>query len=199
MNFYDVINKRRSIRQFQNKKIDEVILKRIIAAGLKAPSSNHQRKWKFVILNDKTRLNQLTKIVKPYKFTFKNARTPAQKMFNFAYPLQQKMVSESQAVTLPFYYSRYTKQNDPKGYGLQDYAAVWTAIENMLLAATYEGLGTAIHIPVGQEPTKIKQLLKVPNNWHLPSLVVLGYSISNPTLPEQVETNLHKNCSWNNW
>ena len=43
MEFYEVIEKRRSIRQFQEKEIAWEILVRILNAGLKAPSSNHQR------------------------------------------------------------------------------------------------------------------------------------------------------------
>ena len=45
MEFYDVIRKRRSIRQFVDRKIPREALERILDAGLKAPSSNHQRRW----------------------------------------------------------------------------------------------------------------------------------------------------------
>ena len=41
MEFYDVINKRRSIRQFEDREIPRDVLERILDAGLKAPSSNH--------------------------------------------------------------------------------------------------------------------------------------------------------------
>lgn len=40
MEFYEVINKRRSIRQFEDREIPREILERILDAGLKAPSSN---------------------------------------------------------------------------------------------------------------------------------------------------------------
>ena len=44
MEFYDVINRRRSIRQFEDREISRDVLERILDAGLKAPSSNHQRR-----------------------------------------------------------------------------------------------------------------------------------------------------------
>ena len=44
MEFYQVINNRRSIRQFEDKEIQREVLERILDAGLKAPSSNHQRR-----------------------------------------------------------------------------------------------------------------------------------------------------------
>ena len=45
MEFYEVIEKRRSIRQFADGEISREVLERILNAGLKAPSSNHQRRW----------------------------------------------------------------------------------------------------------------------------------------------------------
>ena len=52
MEFYEVVNTRRSIRQFMDKAIPQEILKRILDAGLKAPSSNHQRSWELVIRSE---------------------------------------------------------------------------------------------------------------------------------------------------
>lgn len=45
MEFYEVVNKRRSIRQFEDREILREVLEQILDAGLKAPSSNHQRRW----------------------------------------------------------------------------------------------------------------------------------------------------------
>ena len=52
MEFYEVINKRRSIRQFEDREIPRDVLERILDAGLKAPSSNHQRRWELLTLTD---------------------------------------------------------------------------------------------------------------------------------------------------
>lgn len=66
MEFYDVINKRRSIRQFEDRAIPRELLVRILDAGLKAPSSNHQRKWELLTLTDKALMHKIAQIVKPY-------------------------------------------------------------------------------------------------------------------------------------
>ena len=41
MDFYDVIEKRRTIRDFENETISEEVVERIISAGLKAPTNDH--------------------------------------------------------------------------------------------------------------------------------------------------------------
>ena len=66
MEFYEVINKRRSIRQFGDKEIPREVLERILDAGLKAPSSNHQRRWELVTLTDKNMIMELAKFIRPY-------------------------------------------------------------------------------------------------------------------------------------
>ena len=66
MEFYEVINKRRSIRQFEDREIPREILERILDAGLKAPSSNHQRRWELVTLTDKNIIMELAKFIRPY-------------------------------------------------------------------------------------------------------------------------------------
>lgn len=53
MDFYEAIEKRRTVRDFEDKPIPMDIIKRILSAGLKAPTNNHLREWEFVIVNDK--------------------------------------------------------------------------------------------------------------------------------------------------
>ena len=50
MEFYDVINKRKTAREWQKKDVPMEMLERLIDAGLAAPSNNHLREWEFVIL-----------------------------------------------------------------------------------------------------------------------------------------------------
>lgn len=57
MEFYEVIEKRHSIREFQDKPIQRDVLERILNAGLKAPSSNHQRQWELLTITDKDTIN----------------------------------------------------------------------------------------------------------------------------------------------
>ena len=44
MEFYEVINTRRSIRQFEDREISREVLERILDAGLKAPFFQSSKK-----------------------------------------------------------------------------------------------------------------------------------------------------------
>ena len=64
MDFYEVINKRRTIRQFEEGEIPKETLNRILDAGLKAPSSNHLREWEIVTITEKEIILNLANFVK---------------------------------------------------------------------------------------------------------------------------------------
>lgn len=199
MEFYEVVNKRRSIRQFEDREISREILERILNAGLKAPSSNHQRWWELLTLTEKPLILDLAKIINPYPCRITEPKTPQQKMFKIAYPRQRSMIEESACVILPFFKQKYTLDNDKNGYGLMDYGATWALVENMLLAATAEGLGSVVHIPVRKEPEQIKGFLKIPDGWYLPALVILGYASPDAEVPSQVKATVENKVRWNKW
>ena len=199
MEFYEAINTRRSIRQFENRDIPKEVLERILDAGLKAPSSNHQRRWELVTLTDKTIIHDLAQIVRPYPCRITEPKTPQQEMFKIAYPRQRSMIEECACVVLPFFKQKYPMTEDKNGYGLMDYGATWALVENMLLAATAEGLGAVVHIPVKKEPEQIKAFLKIPDGWYLPTLVILGYASPNAEVPSQVKATVENKVHWNKW
>ena len=199
MEFYQVIDNRHSIRQFEDKEIPRDVLERILNAGLKAPSSNHQRRWELVTLTDKTIIHDLAQIVHPYPCRITEPKTPQQEMFKIAYPRQRSMIEECACVVLPFFKQKYPMSEDKNGYGLMDYGATWALVENMLLAATAEGLGSVVHIPVKKEPEQIKEFLKIPDGWYLPTLIILGYASPNAEVPSQVKATVENKVHWNKW
>ncbi|KRM86748.1 nitroreductase family protein [Lacticaseibacillus thailandensis] len=199
MEFYDVIKQRRTIRQFKNKPIAQDKLERILSAGLAAPSSNHQRQWQLVTVTDRDKLDAIAQIVKPYPDRIKEPKTPQQEMFKISYSRQRTMIKEAPCVILPYLRMKYDLTTSKNKWGLWDYGAGWALIENMLLAATAEGLGTGIHALVKQEPDQIQELVGAKDGYYLPALVILGEAADNAEIPTQVQTSIKKNVHWQQW
>ena len=199
MSFYDVINKRRTIRQFDQEEISKEVLERILNAGLKAPSAGNQREWELITIIDKDIILDLAKFIQPYPCNIKEPKTPQQEMLKISYPRQRSMIEESTCVILVLYKQKHEFNNSPNNFGLMDYGSAWALIENILLSATYEGLGTGIHVPVQKEPQQIKDFMKIPNNYYLPAMIMLGYTAENALLPKQIETNVNNKIHWNKW
>ena len=51
MEFNEVIDKRRTSREWTDRDVDFEVIKRIIGAGMKAPSWDHYRNWQFIVLH----------------------------------------------------------------------------------------------------------------------------------------------------
>ena len=62
MDFKKVLNKRKSIRSFQNKKVPKDILKKVVEDAIKAPSSGNSQPWNFYIVTSKSKRDNLAKI-----------------------------------------------------------------------------------------------------------------------------------------
>ena len=58
-NIWDAFKNRRSVRKFKPDSIPQVDILRIIDAARMAPTSGNQQPWKFLIIRDKNKINQL--------------------------------------------------------------------------------------------------------------------------------------------
>ncbi len=60
MDFYDLIRKRESVRDYDpNRKIDDSILYRILNAGRLAPSASNRQPWTFLLVSSKEKLEKV--------------------------------------------------------------------------------------------------------------------------------------------
>jgi len=63
---------RRSIRKYKNIDVSDDIVRKIIAAGMQAPSAGNQRPWEFIVVKGSVILEQLSQASK-YSGCVKNA------------------------------------------------------------------------------------------------------------------------------
>ena len=82
---------------------------------------------------------------------------------------------------------------------LNYFASAWCAVENMLLAAAAEGLGTAFHIPVSDEAEMIKKIVGAPEDYEFTCLLTIGYPAENAFLPKQKEIDIEDRIHENIW
>lgn len=52
MDFYKVIESRKTVRDFEQATISKETFERIISAALKAPTNDHMRDWHYIIVQD---------------------------------------------------------------------------------------------------------------------------------------------------
>ena len=60
MDFYDLIKKRESVRDYDsNRKINDDVLNRILNAGRLAPSASNRQPWTFLLVSSKEKLEKV--------------------------------------------------------------------------------------------------------------------------------------------
>jgi nitroreductase len=135
MDAFEALMRRRSVRAYTDEPVSEDQLRRILAAGMQAPSANNRQPWHFVVVRRRERLDRMAEAL------------PFGKMLAQA-PLGIVVCADSGL-------------QPNAGYWAQDCAA---ATQNILLACHALGLG-AVWIgvyPRDERVAALRELLSLP-------------------------------------
>lgn len=204
MDFYEVLEKRRTYRDFSDREVSDEILKRVIGSAFKAPTNDHLRQLEFVVVRGREHIAKVIVPLAKNMAAFKELVAEVDEsddkdkmaMFADALPKQQRMLMQSGLLIIPFFRQLTWPLLKPvEQSSLNYFASAWCALENMLLTATAEGLGTVFHIPVSDEAEKIKEIVGAPEGYEFTCLLTMGYPAENAFLPKQkvidVESRIH--------
>ena len=178
-----------------------------MSAGLKAPTNDHMRRWEFVIVNDKDARLKLLKVkdmtdreeCKKMLDGFGMTDQDQREMYHEAMPRQFSMLYEAGCLILPFFREREPLLKPTSLSSLNEFASIWLCIENILLAATAEGIFGVTRIPMQEESDHIKQVVGHPDNYVMPCYIALGYPAKDAHLPKQKEINVKERIHFNVW
>ena len=207
MDFYQVLEKRRTIRDFSNKEVTDEVLVKVLSAAFKAPTNDHLRQFEFIVVRGQ---ENITRLIAPVTENTKNIQQTGLEatasimdkdehaMFTDALPKQQRMLIQSNCLILPFFKQKdYPLCKPADQSSLNYFASAWAAVENILLAATAEGLACAFRIPIGNEPEYVKHLVNAPVGYEFTCFLAIGYAAENEHICKQkdirVEERIHKN------
>ncbi|MBS7095001.1 MAG: nitroreductase family protein [Azospirillum sp.] len=208
MEFYEVLDKRRTYRDFSDREVSDELLKRVIGAAFKAPTNDHLRQLEFVVVRGHENIAKVIAPLAKNMAAFKKLVAEVDEsddkdkmaMFADALPKQQRMLMQSGLLIIPFFRQLTWPLLKPaEQSSLNYFASAWCALENMLLAAAAEGLGTAFHIPVSDEAERIKEIVNAPEGYEFICLLTMGYPAENAFLPKQKAINTTDRIHINNW
>lgn len=208
MEFYKVLEKRRTYRDFSDREVSDEILRRVISAAFKAPTNDHLRQLEFVVVREQENIAKIIAPLAKNMAAFKKLVAEVDEsgdkdkmaMFADALPKQQKMLMESGLLIIPFFRQLTCPLLKPtEQSSLNYFASAWCALENMLLAATCEGLGSVFHIPIRDEAEEIKKIVRAPKGYEMLCLLTMGYPAENAFLPKQKVINAEERIHLNVW
>ncbi len=162
MDVFEAIRWRRSVRKFAPKKIEKEKVLQILEAGRLAPSSSNRQAWHFVVVDDENLIRQIPEKVAVGTKSIVSWIKDAPLVIVGCY---------TKAIT-HFVAGLFGHENH-----LID---ISIAMTHMVLEATELGIGTCY---IGWFNEKhLKKVLKIPDNYRIAMLVVLGYP-AEPSTP----------------
>jgi nitroreductase len=153
METWDAIRARRNVRQYQDRPIAPEDLDRILEAGRRSPSSTNWQPWDFVVLTDRARLQQLSKVFFGASHVAYSAATIA--------------------MVAPIPKRDFEREWVPYDLG--------QATMNIMLAAADMGIGSG-HAAVTDQALA-RSILGFPEDRYLAYLIGLGYPADRPLKP----------------
>lgn len=208
LDIYEAIKLRRTVRDFKDEKIEITMIKKILNAGLLAPTNDHMRSWNFVIMNDPAAKLELIKLVVKDR-TEKQAITTLdnwglvdrsqREMYIDAIPKQYKMLLNCGCLIVPCFQQTEPLLEPSKLSSLNGFASIWCCIENILLSAVAEGIYGVTRIPGDDELTHIKTILNIPDDYEVPCYLALGYPAENLKELRQNFVNVEERMHFNQW
>jgi nitroreductase len=180
--FYETVGRRRSVREFQPRPVEAEKLRRVLEAGLKAPSHNHLREWEFILLKDNERRKEVLAL-EPSSHDFTEGEINVwtdgvtdkleKEMYLNALPIQKRMLISAPELLVVCFKMRKSLKDCKTLFDLNSFASVWACIENILLAMAAEGLYGVTKVPY--ETTNLKKKLGVPEDYEVAAIIPIGY------------------------
>ncbi len=161
MDVFRAIQWRRSVRQFLPRKIEREKIYRILEAARLAPSSSNRQAWHFVVIDDRSIIEQIPKQV----------LTGSKSIISW--------IKDAPLVIAGCYTKAYTHMI-AQLFGHENHLVdVSIAMSHIVLAATALGIGTCY---VGwYNEKRLKKLLKIPRHYSIAVLLAVGYPAEKST------------------
>lgn len=151
MEFYDVVKSRQSTKKFKDTPINKEKLAKMINAAMMSPSWKNNTSYKFILVDEKSELEQISKAIM-------NKDDSATQSIIDA-PMTAVIVADPNA----------SGEVENREYYLVDSAI---AMEHFILSATNEGYGTCWIAAINEDI--IKKTLSIPQNYKVVAITPIG-------------------------
>jgi len=183
----DVVRQRRSIRKYTEQTVPVETIRKILEAGTWAPSAHNAQPWQFIVLTEEDSkcdladamaevwLKELEKDGLPKIMREASVRNSADRFSNAPVLILACLSLEDMDA-----YPDEKRKTNERDLAVQSLGA---AIQNLLLVAHDEGLGTCWYCAPIFCKEAVRDTLKIPSEVEPQALITLGYPAEQPNPP----------------
>jgi len=180
-NFFEVMNRRRTVRQFSDRPVSQETIEWICRAGGTAPSGAHKQPWRFVCVNDPALKREMRQAAEAEEQEFYDRRASREWLEDLS-PLgtdsSKPFLEIAPWVIVVFALAK----TDEGGMVYYREESVGIAVGLLLAAAHHAGLVTLTHTP--SPMGFLKQVLHRPENERAFVVIPVGYPADDCQVPD---------------
>ena len=167
MDAFDAIHRRVSTRAFQPRPVPREVLARLLDAAVRAPNHKLTEPWRFAVLTGAAR----------DRFAAARRDHRAHRFDDPAAPEAARAIEKTyrESLEMPAVVAVSCAVSDDGVRAAEDLASTWMAVQNLLTAATAEGLGSYVRTGGILEEPAVRELAALPAGHRLVAVVSLGY------------------------
>jgi len=205
MELNEVIERRRTVRDFSDKEVPIRIIEYAIANAFKAPSYDHLREWNFIVINRQEVKQLLVEAeniaaqtdIKALELLFQEEDTIKKEMYLEAIPKQKRMILTAPAVIVVVFKPKTRVEDARRIYDLNCLSSVWTCIENFLLSLAENDVYGVTYIPKQIEHLKSK--LGISDELEIAAIIPIGYKSDDAKIVRQKTIDIYQRIHFNKW
>lgn len=197
---YEVMQTQRAIRRWTDEPVDRDVIERIIQAGCWAPSGSNSQPWGFLVVTDDDIRQRLSDAIREAFDTRMTAfpnpdeidDATRRRMYRGARNLFQNFAAAPVWI-IPCLLTDLSRSPGDLLAG----SSIYPSIQNMMLAARAEGLGTVITTPQAMILDQLREELSIPESALPVAMIPMGHPDANfgPVTRKPLADVLH----WNGW
>lgn len=172
MDAFTAMAQRASTRSFTKDPVPRPLIERLLAAAVRAPNHKLTEPWRFAVLTGESarRFAEVKRAHRATRFTDPGS------------PEAAKAIDKTyrEALDTPAFLIVMSSDSDDPVRQEEDFAATMMATQNLLIAATAEGLGTYVRTGGIMRDAAVRALAQVPADHRIVAVVSLGYPAEAP-------------------
>jgi nitroreductase len=175
---YEMMSTQRAIRRFKPEPVPDEVIARLIEAATWAPSGSNRQPWAFVVVRDDAKREAIAAAIRE---RFRSGSGERPDPATIEDPTRRRMLSGAFALMDDFAAAPVlivpclVSGEGPAPQGLLAGSSIYPSVQNLLLAARAEGLGTVMTTPQGSVVEALRQVLDLPPQATPVATIPLGY------------------------
>lgn len=171
MDTFDAIARRTSTRTFRDTPLPRHTIERLLAAAVRAPNHKLTEPWRFAVLTgeSKRRYAEVRAAFRAEKFKDDQDEQA-----------RRAEKARREALDTPAFVVVMCAESEDAIRREEDYGATMMAIENLLVAAAADGIGSFLRTGKIMDQDAVRALAHVPDGYRVVGIIALGYLATDP-------------------